>query len=109
MVEEAIGRADYVLGADNSGVKAAVAESEQLIKQSGAQTEAQYSSTAYKAGQVIGKGILGGVRILSAGASAAFAIATKGSIDLTNAQIEFQRETGASADEAARAGKAINA
>lgn len=49
-----------------------------------------------------------GVRIFGAVASAAFGLATKGALELENATARFRAETGASADEAAAAGKVIN-
>jgi hypothetical protein len=49
-----------------------------------------------------------GVRAFGVAASAAFALATKGALDLNEVQAKFQSETGASADEAAAAAKTIN-
>lgn len=108
MAEEVIGRADYVLGVDNAGVKKGVAEAEQAIRASGAKTEKEAESSAYRAGVAIGNGIKAGAKVVAAGASALFAYATKGMVELTNVQADYTAETGATADEAARAGKAIN-
>lgn len=108
MADEVIGRADYVLGVDNAGVKKGVAESEQLITASGAKTEAAAESSAYRTGVAIGNGIKAGVKVVAAGATALFAIATKGALELQQVQADYTAETGATADEANRAAKAIN-
>jgi hypothetical protein len=65
MADEVIGRADYVLGVDNAGVKKGVAEAEQVITASGAKTEADYTSSAYRAGVVIGNGIKTGATVVA--------------------------------------------
>lgn len=49
-----------------------------------------------------------GLKVFGAVASAAFGLATKGALELENATARYRAETGASADEAARAGKIIN-
>lgn len=49
-----------------------------------------------------------GVRAFGVAAAGAFAIATKGALELEDIQNDFQSETGASAEEAKRTGKVIN-
>lgn len=98
------GRADYILGADITGVRDNVAAAEAEILKSGARVEADGTSRAYRVGQVIG----GGIKVVATVSTALFAVAAKGAIELQNAQAQYTAETGATADEAARAGKAIN-
>lgn len=60
-------------------------------------------------GQKLSGGLKGeAFRVLGGMASAAFGLATKGALELENATARFRAETGASADEAVRAGKIIN-
>jgi phage-related minor tail protein len=68
---------------------------------------------AKKSGDRAGKALAGGLQDaikkgLFATFSAGAAIATKGLLELQQVQADFQAETGATADEAERAGKAIN-
>lgn len=99
-----IGRADYVLGTDISGVKAGTAEAEAEILKSGERTEAAAKSRAERVGNVIGTGI----KIAAGAATAMFAIASKGAIELQNVTADFTAETGLAGAAADRAGKAIN-
>lgn len=104
MAEEQIGRADYVLGVDNTGVKKGVAEAEAAIKASGAKTEAAYTESGQRAGMAFAKAIAKGA---AAVAAVGFAVATRGLIELDQVQAEYTAETGATAAEAKRAGDAI--
>ena len=100
-----IGRADYVLGTDNTGVKTGTAAAEAEILKSGARVEADATTRGYRIGAAIGTGI----KVVATASTALFAIAAKGAIELQNVTADFQAQTGATAAEADRAGKAINA
>lgn len=102
---DSIGRADYLLGTDIRGVKTGVAEAEAEILKSGARVEDDTKTRGYRIGQAIGTGI----KVVATASTALFAIAAKGAIELQNVQADFTAETGATAAEAERAGKAINA
>src|SRR5689334_2105581 len=80
--------------------------------------EAEVTKGAQKAGdkaadamnKSLGKGLAANAgKALLTGFAGAAAIATKGVVELDNVVADFRRETGATAEEAAAAGKAINA
>jgi hypothetical protein len=82
------------------------------LDDSGLQVDAKRAGD--KAGQTLGSQMSSAIgtvlkRTAFAGLTAATAIAGKGMIELQNITADFAAETGASADEADRAGKAINA
>jgi hypothetical protein len=108
MAAETVGRADYQLGTDLSGLKTGMKEADALVKESGERTEETYKSAGYRAGELLGHGIKTGLKIVGGAAAAAFGIATKGVIELENVTADFRAETGATAAEADRAGDAIN-
>jgi hypothetical protein len=72
--------------------------------------EAAGDAVAKSMGQRLSAGLKKyGTRVLGAGLAAGFGLASKGLLELQNVTADFAAETGASADEADRAGKAINA
>lgn len=108
MSVDVIGRADYELGTDPSGLKRGLREADGLVKASGAELEETYKSAAYRAGEHIGNGIKTGVRIVGGAATVAFGLATKGVLELEDATASYRAETGATEEQARAAGKAIN-
>lgn len=104
-----IGRADYVLGIDREGVTKGVAAAEADIVRSGDKVEKEYAKTGERAGKALSKGVTTGLKVLAGASATAFAFATKGVVELDSVVADFTADTGASADEAGRAGKAINA
>lgn len=94
-----IGDLLFRLLADDSGFEADVVK-----KADKAGAAAEKSLGARLAGTLKTEGL----RIFAAASTAAFGLATKGALELQNATARFRAETGASAEEAARAGKIIN-
>jgi Phage-related minor tail protein len=103
-----IGRGDYELGADVTGVKKATDEAEKTIEQSAESAEKKYGDSGAKSGAAFSKGLGLAFKGIGVVATGAFALATKGLIELDNVTADYRRETGATAEEAKRAGKAIN-
>lgn len=108
MADEVIGRADYELRAKIDGLKKDIAAAESELAASGKRTEADYTAQSKKWGPAIAAGVTTGVKVVAAGATAMFAVALKGAADLQQVQNDYQAETGASAEEAKRAGQVIN-
>lgn len=91
-----------------------------LLEDGGRKFVADAKAAGAKAGDAAGqsmgqrvsaglKGALGGgLRVAAAGAALAFGVAAKGALELENATARYRAETGATAEEAARAGKIIN-
>ena len=83
----------------------------------GSKLTPQVESEAAKAGdagaKTLGQKLSGGLKgeafkVLGAAATAAFGIASKGALELENIQARIRAETGATADEAIAAAKAVN-
>jgi Phage-related minor tail protein len=93
---EAIGRADWELRADTTGLTKDLAAAEQKVKASGATVEKSALST--------------GTAFKAAGATAAvgFGMMAKGAIEMQAAQGKFQAATGASREEAVAFSKDMN-
>lgn len=109
MTSEAIGRGDYVLSADFSELEKRLAAAEAAIKESGVEAEKTFVDAGKKAAKGYGEALKVGLKVAAGVASAAFALATKGALELENATASFRAETGATAEAAKRAGQAINA
>jgi hypothetical protein len=108
LITDAIGRGDYVLGLDKTEVTKGVADAESEIKQSGDRAEKTYADSGAKAGKAFSSGLSAGLKVVGVVATAGFALATKGLIELEDVTADYRRETGATGSEAAKAGDAIN-
>jgi hypothetical protein len=104
-----VGRGRYELEVDRSRVKPEMEAAGKDIAAVGAKTEQEFTGASERSVSKLGSMTRAGVTAVSGAATALFAIATKGAIDLENAQSRYTAETGATADEARRAGDAINA
>jgi hypothetical protein len=107
-LSEVVATATTELIADSSKLIAGLHDSETAVKQSAQSGEKYYAESGKKAGGLFGTAVTGGLKVLGVGASLAFGIATKGALELEDQVAAFRAETGASAAEAERAGKAIN-
>jgi hypothetical protein len=108
VADEVIGRADYELRAKLDQLKKDLATAEGEIAKSGTRAETDFTKRSSKWGPTIALGVKTGVKVVAAGATAMFAVALKGAADLQQVQNDYQAETGASAEEAKRAGQVIN-
>jgi hypothetical protein len=106
-VSETIGRADYELRARIDQLKADLKAAEAELAASGSRAESEYTDRSSRWGPILASGMKVGVKAVASAAAGMFAIATKGATELTDAQLEYQAQTGASAEEAERAGKSI--
>lgn len=107
-MSEVVATATTELNADSTKLIRALHDGEVAVKQSAQAGEKAFGDSGKKAGTLFGTAVTGGLKILGAGASLAFGLATKGAIELEDQVAEFTAATGASAEEAERAGKAIN-
>jgi phage-related minor tail protein len=94
-----IGDLIFSLIADGSKLEADVQKSAQKAGDAGAKTLGQRLSSGFRTE---------GVKAFGLAASGVLAIATKGALELEDATARYRAETGATADEAEAAGKAIN-
>jgi hypothetical protein len=97
-----IGDLFFTLGLDDSKLIPDATKSGQ------AAGEAAGQSATKSLGSKVGAGLKTSFMGFGVAASGAFALATKGALELENVQVDLQRETGLSADEAKRAASAIN-
>lgn len=106
---EAVGKAVYSTEVDPSGLEKGLRDGEAAIRGSGERAEAEATSRASRAAQKLaGIGKAGMVAL--SGAAVGVSVALLGRMqELEGATADFRRETGATAEEAKRAGEAINA
>lgn len=103
-----VGRGDYVLGVDTEGVKKGTAQAEQTIRESASKAEDEYADSGKRAANRWGSAITVVAKGTAGVIASAFALATAGTLALDKVVADFRAETGATADEADRAGDAIN-
>lgn len=108
MADEVVGRADYELRAPIDPLKGDIANAESQIKASGDRTEKAFAASSSKWGPIMADGLKAGVKVVGASVASMLAIASKGALELQSIENDYQSETGASAEEAKRAGKVIN-
>lgn len=108
MADDTIGRADYELRADRTGLKKDLADAKADIAKSGAEAEAEATSRSSKWGAALATGAKVGVKAVAVATAGMLGIATKGALELQGVMDRYQADTGATAEEARAAGKVIN-